>query len=63
MIFNVLDGVLLIKRQNMNISRKNSKSGYTNVVFNKQIKNVGQYLKWMILLIMPSPNNQLRCKN
>jgi len=41
----------------MNISRKNSKSGYTNVVFNKQIKIVGQYLKWMILLITPSPSN------
>jgi len=63
MIFNVLDGVLLIKRQKMNISKKNSKSGYTNVVFSEQIKNVGQYLKWMILLIMPSPNNQVRCKN
>jgi hypothetical protein len=42
-ILNVLDGVLLINRPKINTSRKNSKSGYTNVVFNKQIKNVGQY--------------------
>jgi len=56
-------GFYSLKDKKMNISRKNSKSGYTYVVFNKQIKNVGQYLKWMILLIMPSPNNQLRCKN
>jgi len=44
MIFNVLDGVLLIKRQKMNISWKNSKSGYTNVVFNKQIKMLDNIL-------------------